>query len=727
MNPVPSHCCFRFKPATTASVAILLAFFCTFRLASSAYAQQVSPFNLNSDVEPGPGDQMIAEYFKLETQRLANRSLNNIKTKEDWEGARDTYRRQLYEMLGLQPLPARSPLDTKVTGKIEHEKFTVENIVFESRPGLYVTGNLYVPKGLGDGEKVPAILYVCGHGGVKKDGISYGNKATYQHHGSWFASNGYVCLIIDTLQLGEIEGIHHGTYQHNRWWWNSRGYTPAGVEAWNSIRSIDYLQSRPEVDGGRIGVTGRSGGGAYSWWVAALDERVKVAVPVAGIASLKNHVVDGAVEGHCDCMFQVNTYRWDYPLVAALVAPRPLLITNTDKDRIFPLDGVVDVYTKARRIYDLLGAGDNIGLAIYEGPHKDTQPLRVDAFHWFERFLKGKDISHEIADTTAPKLFEAQQLKVLDKAPDDERNTAIDEYFTHKAAHSKAPSSKDDWLSNRDLWLRRLKERSFRGWPSNPGPANLLPAASVTRDGITLTTWDFVSQEAIQLRLYVLHREGLETKDLDLAVLNVLDEKNWGTFLTTTGAAFPEAFPDMKLPGLNQVAHQQERKMFATEKWAMAYVCPRGVGPSAFTKNEKERTHIRRRFMLLGQTQDGMQVWDVRRAIQALRDIDGMENIPLWLQSSNAMAGNTLYASLFEPDITRLDLHDLPKSQRDGADYLNVLRFMDTPQALAMAAERSKIRLYQKDDKGWQYVQDLAKNLTWDQDKFQIRTANAEE
>ena len=124
------------------------------------------------------------------------------------------------------------------------------------------------------------------------------------------------------------------------WWWNCRGYTPAGVEAWNCIRALDYLETRKEVDAKRIGVTGRSGGGAYSWWIAAIDERIKVAVPVAGITDLQNHVVDGCVEGHCDCMFMVNTYRWDYPLVAALVAPRPLLISNTDKDTIFPLDGV---------------------------------------------------------------------------------------------------------------------------------------------------------------------------------------------------------------------------------------------------------------------------------------------------------------------------------------------------------------------------------------------------
>ena len=116
-----------------------------------------------------------------------------------------------------------------------------------------------------------------------------------------------------------------------------RGYTPAGVEAWNCIRALDYLQSRKEVDGERIGVTGRSGGGAYSWWIAAIDERIKAAVPVAGITDLENHVVDGCVEGHCDCMYMVNTYRWDYAQVAALVAPRPLLLDQHGQGRHFSL------------------------------------------------------------------------------------------------------------------------------------------------------------------------------------------------------------------------------------------------------------------------------------------------------------------------------------------------------------------------------------------------------
>src|SRR5262249_60030842 len=149
------------------------------------------------------------------------------------------------------------PLHATVTGTVEHEGAVIEKLHYQSRPGLYVTANLYrprEPKG-----KLPAILYVCGHSGKGRDG----NKTAFQDHGLWFANNGYVCLIVDTLQLGEIPGVHHGTYGRpylhlkaygikdkdvleNRWWWQAAGYTPAGVECWNGVRAIDYLISRAD-------------------------------------------------------------------------------------------------------------------------------------------------------------------------------------------------------------------------------------------------------------------------------------------------------------------------------------------------------------------------------------------------------------------------------------------------------------------------------------------------
>ena len=124
--------------------------------------------------------------------------------------------------------------------------------------------------------------------------------------------------------------------------------------------------------------------------------------------------------------------------------------------------------------------------------------------------------------------------------------------------------------------------------------------------------------------------------------------------------------------------------------------------------------------MLLGQTIDGMRVWDVRRAIQMLRTLDLAREVPMTLKGNDQMAGIVLYASLFEPDIDRLDLWHLPDSHRDGPTFLNVLRYLDIPQAVAMAAERSQIRLYQEDDSGWRFPQTVAEKLGWPDDRFQM-------
>jgi dienelactone hydrolase len=666
------------------------------------------------------GDAMIAEYFRRETEKLTRNSLADIKTLEDWKSRKTKLRKQLFEMLALDPLPKKTPLKPVVTGKVDHPDFTVENVHFQSRPGLYVTGNLYLPKKAKG--KLPTILYVCGHARVKKDGVSFGNKTHYQHHGGWFARNGYVCLTIDTLQLGELEGIHHGTYNQKMWWWNARGYSSAGVEAWNCIRALDYLETRPEVDADHFGVTGRSGGGAYSWWISALDERIKVAVPVAGITSLRNHVVDGCVEGHCDCMYHVNTYGWGYDKIAALVAPRPLLISNTDKDRIFPLDGVVQVYSNARRIYELHGAVNNIGLQITEGPHKDTQELRVHAFHWFNRFLKGQNPS-PLIEMAAVKFFEPEQLRVFDKLPSDEKNTTIQDTFALKAPKPKVPKSDSEWAAQRDGLLRMLRKKCFVGWPeieSGHG-LKLKPVFDAAADGIRFRAYDFTSQGAVRLRLYLAHRDGLKPSDLDLVVLNSLDEQGWTEFLAGMRVGFEKQLQGEALPPADKDAYASNDKMLKAFKWGMAWVAPRGIGPTAWNPNERKQTQIRRRFMQLGQTRDGMRVWDVRRAVQALRATDGMTDLPLWMQGEREMAGITLYASLSEQNVARLDLWNLSKSHREGPIFLNVLRFLDMPEAVALATERSQVRIYQSQPGSWEYPKVVGKWLGWDSKRFQVR------
>jgi len=671
------------------------------------------------------GSPDLEAYFAAETASVEKTSLAEIRTLEDWNQRKALYREQLFEMLGLSPDRERTPLNATITRKTEGKLFTVENLHFQSSPGFYVTANLYAPRGLT--KPAPAILYVCGHGRVKKDGVSYGNKATYQHHGAWFARNGYVCLTIDTVQLGEIEGIHHGTYREGMWWWNSRGYTSAGAEAWNCIRALDYLQSRPEVDGERLGVTGRSGGGAYSWWIAALDERIKAAVPVAGIADMRNHVIDGCVEGHCDCMFMVNTYRWDYAQVAALVAPRPLLLSNTDKDRIFPLDGVVRVHSQVARIYDLHGAGDKLGLLITEGPHKDTQQLRVPAFHWFNRWLKNDEPPITMA---AEKLFEPEQLRVFEELPKDEITSRIHETFTPKAPKPRAPSTTAAWDEMSRKAMVQLEQKSFGGWPKEAGDLDLKEAFSAVSAGVKLTAYDFESQKHAPLRLYVVRPGGLA--EPEKALFNALGREDWDRWIAAMAFAFKDELAEELKSGIEAdgPGFEQLQKSLLARNNVWVFLAPRGIGLTDWRRGfddektiAKKEIQIRRRYMQVGQTLDGQRVWDIRRGIQAARKLEGFATLPLWVQAKRDMAVNALYAAVFEKHVARVDLWRLPKSHREGPDYLNVLRILDIPMTAAMVAEHSKVRLYQDDLIGWEYPATVAAGLDWESDQFIVSGA----
>jgi dienelactone hydrolase len=677
--------------------------------------------------ETSRGDQMLAAYFREETQKLADACLANVKSFNNWSKHREEYQQQLREMLGLDPLPEKTPLNAVVTGKLDHDNFTVENLHFQSRPHLYATGNLYLPKN--GGKPAPTILYVCGHHLVKEDGVSFGNKTWYQHHGAWFAQNGYVCLVIDTLQLGEIEGSHRGTRDEEKWWWNARGYTPAGVETWNALRAVDYLASRPEVDAERIGVTGRSGGGAYSWYLAALDDRIKVSVPVAGVTSLKNHVVDGCVTGHCDCMYFVNTYGWDYAQVAALTTPRPLLIANTDRDEIFPLDGVTDIYRRVRRLYELDKKGPDIALQLTPGPHSDSQVLQLQALHWFNQYLKG-DKEPAVIESAAKKYFTPQELQVFDKLPADEINTRIDETFVPLAATPAVPESPAQWESQREKWMTDLREKCFRGWPVESKTAvtksksQLQPVFDATVGDVQFRAYDFDSQEHIRLRLYLVLPSNVPPAKLAGLALRPMTNGDWKELLSSMQIDFAKQLAGEVLPQPSADSYAQLKQILSTNR-GVAFVAPRGIGPTAWSGNAKQKINILRRFMLLGQTLDGMRVWDVRCATQAVRSIDGLANVPLSLIGDEELSGIALYAALFEPNIEGVYVHGLPKTHRIGPNFLNVLRYLDIPQAVAMVAQRSHVGIDQHGEDGWEYPLAVSKKLGW-ADRIKISDTSAD-
>lgn len=660
------------------------------------------------------GRKQLDAYFRHQVKQIEAGCLTDLTTKEAWEKKRPELRQQFLDMMGLWPLPPKTDLKATITGTVEGDGFTVEKLHFQSVPGLYVTANLYVPKSASR-RKYPTVLYVCGHENVVENGVSYGSKVSYQYHPAWFASHGYVCLILDTNELAEIRGDHHGTYSRGMWWWQARGYTPAGVELWNAIRALDYLETRPEVDAGRIGVTGRSGGGATSWWVGAADERVKAIVPVAGITDLYSHLCeapslrlkDGVIAGHCDCMYAVNTYRWDFAQVAALCAPRALLLGNSDADDIFPVKGYRNVAAKAAKVYALYGAEDKFQLLETKGPHKDTPELHFGINRWMNRWLKDAAKPEVVPDLG--KKFKPVQLKVFEKLPEPRINEAVHETFV-PAAKLDSPADAAAWQKQKAALMQSLNSKVFGGWAKDAPPLKAAVAADVTNDGVRLRAIDFTSETAVDLRVWVMTSPKVETPGE--VILSVLDEPGWERWCTDLGPAFADALQLTAKPKRDDAKFAQNRTAMERNRWAFAAVAPRGVGPTKWAAaGSKDDVQIRRRFPLVGQTLDGQRVWDVRRAVAAIRTLPDAASCPLTLQGTGDAAGIALYAAIYEPTVSALDLWHLPPSHRQGPTFLNVLRYLDTPQAVALVAPK-KMTLHvrtEADRAAWDWAAKAAK------------------
>lgn len=228
----------------------------------------------------GRRSNMIQDYyltqFRLKAAERRAR-LDNVRTKADAEAYRQDVRKRLAESFG--PFPEKTPLNPRITGQLSTKKLLIDKVVFESRPGFQVTGLFYRPKQISG--KIPGILALCGHSSSGK------NAPWYQDVAQSLALRGYGVLMIDPIGQGErrqftdAEGVRPGVFDHNM-----RGKQLALIgealctwRLWDAIRGLDYLLTRPEIDAGRIGVTGTSGGGTLSTYLNAFDSRLTMAAP----------------------------------------------------------------------------------------------------------------------------------------------------------------------------------------------------------------------------------------------------------------------------------------------------------------------------------------------------------------------------------------------------------------------------------------------------------------
>ncbi len=652
---------------------------CAVLFAAAGVAAQAEGWEFYDPPErQAPGDEMIQAYLAEVTEQIHRRFLEGVERLEDWQALEERRREEYFYMLGLHPMPDRTPLHPKVTGRLEGDGYVVEMLHFQSRPRLYVTGNLYLPPRIEEGQRLPAVLYVCGHSYQGRNG----NKTAYQSHGIWFARHGYVCLILDSLQLGEIGATHHGTYRYERWWWHSRGYTPAGVECWNGTRAIDYLSSRPDVDPTRIAVTGISGGGAASFWIAAADQRLRAAVPVSGFSDLPTHVTHRVINGHCDCMFLYNTFQWPFAQIAGLVAPRALLFVNSDHDRIFPMDGNERMINRLERIYSLYGAGDRVDAVVSMGGHAYRQDVRQAAFRFINIHLKGdpREVTDSEVDLASGHGSDRQypidpvRLRVFPEdrdLPADELNTTIDEHFVPMA--QVEPPKPDEFEPWKGALLAELRRVTFRWFPEHIPPAEPLGPAE---DG-----WLRLRTEAgIQVRLTrwpAGQSEPQTTESSAQSDAQPRDSSAGRVLLVLADADAAEHLPDF----VHAVAESND---------AVYLLQVRGIGATRWTRknppNYVERSHV-----LLGRTVAGGRIWDAIAAARYLAQQHPDTSVLVAGQGPAAIWA--AYAALLDDQIAGAVLCRPPLGHMDPSApaLLNVLRVCDIPDVLGMIAPRRLI------------------------------------
>jgi hypothetical protein len=343
-------------------------------------------------------------------QEERRKRFSAVATKADLEALQKSLRKKFLDLLDGLPQRTGTPKAT-ITGKIDGDDYTIEKLYFESFPNYFVTALLYKPKKI-DG-KLPGIIGPCGHSAVGK---AHGGYQTLHIN---LAKRGYVVLTYDPVGQGERSQFWDAAKGRSRFNLSCGEHAVLGNPLYllgtslaryrihDGLCAIDYLSSLPDVDAERIGCIGSSGGGTLTSYIAALDPRVKVAIPNSYITNLPRRM-GNRIEKDPDADPEQDIFGFvsegiDHAGLLALMVPRPVQVSAAQLD-FFPIEGTRETYAEVKKLYDVAGAGDRFALAEANEKHGLSQPLRKAAYVWFDRWLAGRKEAKddEIAVTPRP-------------------------------------------------------------------------------------------------------------------------------------------------------------------------------------------------------------------------------------------------------------------------------------------------------------------------------------
>jgi len=385
-------------------------------------------------------------------------------TLDEWKTRRVAIRKRLLQAWGGFPAD-HAPLNAKVLGTIQRDQYRIEKVIFQTLSDVWMTANAYVPDGPGEH---PAVLCVHGHWkGAKQD-------PHVQARCIGLARLGFFVLAVDAFGAGErgigkALGEYHGEMVAATLY--PIGRPLSGIQVYENQRAVDYMLTRPEVDGDRLGITGASGGGNQSMYAGAFDERFKAVVPVCSVGNYRSYL------GAACCMCEVVpgalsfTEEWG---VLSLTAPRALMIVSATRDAFqFSVGEAKKSLAFVRPVYQLHQLPGSVKHAVFESRHDYNQPMREAMYGWMTKHLKDEGDGSPIPEA-AVKTEDPESLRCFpgETRPDDWMTIPKFAAREGRALHARieTPTSRDKWKSSAELLRQTLDESVLGGTRPRPVP-----------------------------------------------------------------------------------------------------------------------------------------------------------------------------------------------------------------------------------------------------------------
>ena len=326
-------------------------------------------------------------YAALDRRETAYEQIKNPDDVAAWQK-----RQRATFLAALGPLPERTPLNARVTGQRDFGDYRMEKILFESQPGFFVSGLLYLPAGEGHH---PAVLMPCGHTAIAKAG------ALYQRASISLAKAGIAAFCYDPIGQGErrqyrkpdgTPEFSSPTDEHQLMGTAAMltGTSVARTMIWDGMRALDYLESRKDIRGDRLGCTGVSGGGTMTSYLMALDDRVAAAAPACYLTGFRRLLETIGPQDFEQNIFGQIASGLDHADYVLMRAPRPTLIMAATRD-YFDIHGAWNLARQAKRCYGRLGFPERVDLVEADTKHDLAIEMREASARWFRRWLAGRD------------------------------------------------------------------------------------------------------------------------------------------------------------------------------------------------------------------------------------------------------------------------------------------------------------------------------------------------